>query len=235
MTEFKVGDKVKAIKACDGESIHIGKNGVVIDTEDDDITLCIKVEFEDVKSCYTIWWCERSSLVHSTRFEIGDRVKCINKVDGNTKVKDRFGEIIGRHNRHGDKCAVEFESDSVDGHSCMSSTGRRAVGIRGFYVRSKDLVKSYEKVDHDLSKYGKMGEHETIGSTSRSVIQSAKISTSFCNDSSDIRGGYDCGKVPDLARVFYNPDGYWNQAKPSKPKSQVINGLTIQITEKISL
>lgn len=57
--KFKVGDRVKAIAACDNDTSYIGKTGKVVGVSPVHRRLKINVKFDNAN--YN-WWCEESSL-----------------------------------------------------------------------------------------------------------------------------------------------------------------------------
>ena len=117
MTEFKKGDRVKAISPCDGNDEFIGKLGNIVTCDVLDKAIPYKVRFDNIEGESKTWWCEKDSLElfkPEPLFKEGDRVRILIKHPNINKYN--FGNII--HMSYSDMLSVlvEFDLPFAKGH-----------------------------------------------------------------------------------------------------------------------
>ena len=128
--KFKVGDRVKAIKPKDDNTLIVGKIGT-IKALHSDVDHRYKVEFDEhinghccggnAKSGHG-WNCDEDTLElvkPEPKFKVGDRVRCVRSVDRNINVVDKIGTVVHIIPYEGSfKYGIGFDEEIVAGHSC---------------------------------------------------------------------------------------------------------------------
>lgn len=167
---FKVGDRVKAIKAPDHKEGLVGQCGVVIDINDSETFLPIEVRFDSgIQLC-----CEIESLekieIEKVEFKVGARVKATGSIP-----KGLEGTIVKYHKD--DWWLVEFDKGFPGGHNGDHFLNNK----RGYYMK-----------EHSMKLIGTpaLGATSVLASLGQAFAKMAETLNPYSKDILEVPAGY---------------------------------------------